>query len=250
MPRRDHQGAPREPPYDLRRPQAPGVAGGRAGEGLFHRRKQRVRGLRTRGREPAIEDEERHALHADLPRDGFVGGDVFRQFVGRQERDRGVAFEADVGRGIGEPRVVREVVPVEEVRAEQRLDERRAAAPLRCPRDQAMGLQRVRLDTDAIEVERDARLSTGRLDPRVDLAGPGRAAELLLEIGLPVETRPREIGVELERVPRDGHGRIRMAFGPETDGFFEAAQTDEAPGADHVGYDVDGERHGTRLVHE
>jgi hypothetical protein len=93
------------------------------------------------------------------------------------------------------------------------------------------------------ELEGDAHLAAGLLDAGVDLARPRGAAELLLEIVLATDTGAGHVGVQLVGVPRHRDRRVGMPLLPERERLLEAALADVAPRADHVGHDVEGERH-------
>ena len=65
-------------------------------------------------------------------------------------------------------------------------------------------------------------------------------AKLVFQILLAGDALLRQIGVELERVPADHHVGQLGGLGQGQRGF-ELAFADVAPGADHVGDDIDGE---------
>ena len=58
-------------------------------------------------------------------------------------------------------------------------------------RNQRMGSQRIRLLFDAVEVEIQPRVTTGRCDARIDFLGALRPAEFSFEIALAIRAFER-----------------------------------------------------------
>ena len=55
------------------------------------------------------------------------------------------------------------------------------------------------------------------------------------------------VRIEEEGPPMDCHRAIRLLLAPQFQRAVEMALADEAPGADHVGNDIDRQLHGTTL---
>jgi hypothetical protein len=155
-----------------------------------------------------------------------------------EEVERRIVILAGVGSESGEDFVGSDERAFDEVRAEQPLDERGGVAARLRPGDQPVRVARVRLQRDALEVERDAGLRPGPAHAIVDLRGARGPPELALEIVPAVDALGGQVGIELVGVP--AHGRQRLAgLGERRERGIEMALADVAPGADDVRDDVD-----------
>jgi hypothetical protein len=92
----------------------------------------------------------------------------------------------------------------------------------------------VRRARDGVELEVEAGLLRHGADPGIDPLGTLRAAELVLQVLLPVHALGRHVGVELEDAPVHVEG-VDPGLG---DGLVQPGLADIAPGADRVGDDV------------
>ncbi|MCY1180698.1 hypothetical protein D9M73_211610 [compost metagenome] len=122
---------------------------------------------------------------------------------------------------------------------QQRLLERQVALDLGGPVQQAVGVEGV-VDAGAlVQVEVEVHLGAERLDVLVvagDLVGVD--AVLALEMLDQVLAFRRHVGVQFERLDVQLHVHI---VAQPANGGEQAVQADGAPGADHVGDEVDGE---------
>ena len=100
--------------------------------------------------------------------------------------------------------------------------------------------QRVGLQRDAVDVQLQPGGAASRAHPLINLGCALGPAKLVFQILLAGDALLRQIGVELERVPADHHVGQVGSFRQGQSGF-ELAFADVAPGADHVGDDIDGE---------
>lgn len=101
-----------------------------------------------------------------------------------------------------------------------------------------MAIQRVGRGADALEGEGNAFLQAGGGDLLVQRVDARLAAEFLHQILLAVLALRRDRRVELIGLPAQGNGNVRQA----RQRLFQPPLADIAPGADHVGNDVDGHR--------
>ena len=102
-------------------------------------------------------------------------------------------------------------------------------------RGQGVGLAR-----DAVDVELQADRLAGFAHALVNLGGTLWAAKFFFQVALAVNALGGQVGIELKRVPANDHIGQVIGLGQGQRGF-EFAFADVAPGADHVGHDVDGE---------
>jgi hypothetical protein len=105
-----------------------------------------------------------------------------------------------------------------------------------------MRIARIGLPRDALEGEGNAHRRAGCAHALVDLRRALRAAEFRIEVRAPLDALPREVGIELERMPaHDGVPRCAVAGG-EDQRRFQPALANEAPRAHDIGDDIDGQR--------
>ena len=187
----------------------------------------------------SVENEERHPRDAELARSRLRPRYLRGAATGFEPVARRVSVYARFG-GQRDQRFARSEVPsVEEVAAEQALDERVGSSVRLRPGDQPVRLAGVRLTHDRIEVEVDAGALAGLAHTRVDLRRAPGAAELRLEVRPAVDAFGRQIRIELEWMPTHDHVAFAAGVGKRD---FKMAFADEAPGAHEVGDDVDGQR--------
>ena len=166
----------------------------------------------------------------------LVGYDV-TQRVGCEHRTR-ILFRPPAFPGNAcELVAITDALAVEEKRAEEALDQIVGIALLLRPHDEAMAVERIGLDLDAVELEADAYRFTGVLDACVDIRGA--SAKLLREIGRSRQAGRRKIRIELERVPAHPNVDRRLSVCELGERAFELAFADEAPRTHEVRYDVD-----------
>ncbi|MNS92922.1 hypothetical protein D3C72_1270700 [compost metagenome] len=139
--------------------------------------------------------------------------------------------------GLDQHRRVGQIPPMLEMGAEQRLADRLLHAVLSSQPQQAMRRQRGYPHLALAEVHRQALGPRGGLGLAKNLLGALGTAELAL-IGLAQRHRGGvRIRIELERLPVDlEFGRVGAQ---QLHTLLEAMLADPAPGADHVGVDVD-----------
>ena len=113
-----------------------------------------------------------------------------------------------------------------------------AAALLR-PRDQPVGVARIRLAHDAVERKVDADGIARAANTIVDGRRARRAAELRGEIAFPINAGGGQVGIELERAPAYLGGEQWLVHCQPGERFFEPALADEAPWAHDIGKHFD-----------
>src|SRR5439155_1915551 len=124
--------------------------------------------------------------------------------VRRKHRARLIVREAAAGRERGQLVARADPSALDEIRAEQTIDQRPGVAALLRPCDQAMRVACIRLPCDPVEVEGDTDLCADGSHPRIDFNGARLSAEFLLEIRRTWNTLHRQIRVELKRMPAYG----------------------------------------------
>src|SRR6185312_7341635 len=211
------------------------------------RRQQRRRLLRTRHGEPAVENEEGNAAHADVERlAAFVRNHV-AQRIGVEHRTCVVFGEPCFRCEPREFTAVADESAFEKVGTEKPLDERIRVASLLGPGDQPMRIARVRLQRYSIDVERDPDTLAGLAHANVAFVGARDTAPFVLEILGTRNALRRQIRVELERVPANGDIDRRLRRSQLRERNLELALADEAPRAHDIRDDVDDKA--VRVVH-
>ncbi len=169
----------------------------------------------------------------------FLLAYVIHQFVRGEQIAGDFAIEAGGTGHLDQDFGGREVARLEKIAVEQRIDHGALISRGTRPGDEAVGIQRVRLHLHATEIERNVDLAAGSLDARIDFASALRTAELVREILRAIHPRGRHLRVQLEGMPAHLRLVLRMTLAPQGERLLQTPFADEAPGADHVGNDVD-----------
>ena len=203
---------------------------------LLDRVRQHLRVLRAGNRRDAADDEGRHAVDA-----GVLGG-IGRcsRRVRRRRRSPAcsrivVGVHADVGGGLDQHLAVGEVGALGEIEVHQPLLHLRRLADRLRPQDQAVAVERVGLPLHLVDRVGQALGGGGGGDAPGDLLVALGRAELGGEVLVAADALARHPGIEEIGVVAHLDRNIRL----QRQGLLKPALSDEAPGADHVGDDVD-----------
>src|ERR1700730_6759983 len=128
----------------------------------------------------------------------------------------------ELAQGLGKP----DVQALDKVGLEQGFDDGLGAALVAGEADQPMGAQRVWRVPDSFEREFDAFGASRGSDRRIQPLGLSGAAELGGEVNLAGDPLARQIGIELERPPRQGRAEV----GTESQRALEPTLADEHHG--------------------
>ena len=194
----------------------------------------------TRHANASVENEEGHALHPHgarlLVRFADLSDDlVIAQRLLRLRRVKpGALGQSHQHRGLGQ------VLPLNEISIKQGLDHGLLLRSWLGQGNQAVGRPGIGLAGNFVKRKRNVQTRAHRFHAVVDRAGP--RAKLRLHIVCTQHAFGRHVRVELKRVPaNDRLGTLRVLLGIERQSAFDAAFADVAPGANHVGNDVNGE---------
>src|SRR5690606_34917237 len=180
------------------------------------------------------DDEGGHGVHAAFAGMGVAGADIRGIGVGPEQPVDHRPVEARLGGDICKRFGIGQVAPVAPEGPEERRDHWRLPPFEAGPVDEPVRVERVRLARHPLEVQFHP-CRRGMFEERQMRADRTLlAAELRLHVGTPVHAGPRQLWVELERVPLDCEGMVRARL----ERAVEVGLADVAPWAGDVRYDV------------
>jgi hypothetical protein len=183
----------------------------------------------------SAEDEGRHARDAHRPRLGILRRHAVAIRLAREQPPHHRAFEPD-GLGCRHQHVMRaEILPGDQVAAEKLAGQAVLRAFDTRPSHQAMGVERVRLPRDPVEMQLEPCGGGGLLHLAVNPPRGRLAAEFGGEMTLPVRAFRWNVGIELKGPPAD---RERVLF-RRLQRPVETRLADIAPGAARIRDDVE-----------
>ena len=183
------------------------------------------------------DDETGHAVDAEAVGAQVFGVDVVGVAVAFEVGAGGRGVEADGGGDFDQNRGVAGVSAIGEVADEQGVDQGASQTEAGGEADETVGVDRGGGAANEVEAEGDALGAADFGDGGVETAGAILAAELADDVFRARNAGGGHVGVEQEGPP----GKVEGEVGAAAQGAHQAADAEEAPGADEIVHNLDGE---------